>query len=84
MFNYPLGKFMTFTPFMIFIITVSYCTISFFLGISIHASFIYENKNGLNKNSKEAWTLSYIAGTGITTWIFIYGYKTIFIWNTGQ
>tara|TARA_B100000686_G_scaffold341166_1_gene418131 strand:+ start:1939 stop:2166 length:228 start_codon:yes stop_codon:yes gene_type:complete len=75
---------MAFTPFIIIIITVAYCTISFFLGISIHASFIYENKKGLDKNSKKSWVLSYTAGLGITTWLFIYGYKTIFIWNTGQ
>tara|TARA_Y100000588_G_scaffold194818_1_gene208941 strand:- start:222 stop:431 length:210 start_codon:yes stop_codon:yes gene_type:complete len=69
---------------MIFIIATSYSTISFFLGISIHASFIYENKKGLEKNSKKAWILSYAAGIGITTWLFIYGYKTLFMWNTGQ
>ena len=72
------------TPFMAFMFFLSFCIISFFLGISIHASLIYKNKNGINKDSKKAWFLSYTAGAGITTWLFIYGYKTIYIWNTGQ
>ena len=69
---------------MILMLIASYFGISFFLAISIHASFIYESKKGLIKDSKKAWFLCLAAGLGITTWLFVYGYKAQFIWNTAQ
>jgi len=72
------------TPSIIFVLFVSYLIISFFLGMLIHSSFVYETKNNLDKNSRKAWVLCMCAGLGVTAWMFVYGYHANFIWNTGS
>lgn len=75
---------MEFSPFMIFIMVLSFFAITFFVGMLIHSAFIYEDKRNLKSDSKKAWVLSMSAGFGLTVWMFIYGYYANFIWNTGQ
>ncbi len=69
---------MEFTPFMFAIMALSFVCISYFMGMMIHASFIYEDKKNLKKDSKKAWILSMAAGLGITGWLFYYGYYVNF------
>ena len=63
-----------FSPVMLFVMALSFFGISFFMGIMMHSSFIYKDKKDLKRDSKKAWILSMTAGTGITAWMFIYGY----------
>ena len=51
----------------------------FFMGMLIHSSFMYEDKQNLKQDSKKAWILSMTAGVGITGWMFIYGYYSNFL-----
>ncbi|MFP6637271.1 MAG: hypothetical protein VB778_01410 [Nitrospinaceae bacterium] len=60
--------------FMIFFLIMSFITISYFMGVLVHSSFMYEDKNNISKDSRNGWVLSMIAGTGITGWMFYYGY----------
>ena len=70
---------MEFSPFILFILLVSFLGISFSLGTMIHASFMYEDKNNMKKDSKKGWVLCMIVGTGITGWMFYYGYYMNFV-----
>ena len=63
-----------FSPVMIVIMVLSFLGISFFMGMLVHSSLIYEDKENLKRDSKKAWILSMTAGTGITGWMFVYGY----------
>ena len=63
-----------FSPVMIFVMILAFMGISFFMGMLVHSSFIYDDKENLKRNSKKAWILSMTAGTGITGWMFTYGY----------
>jgi hypothetical protein len=72
------------TPAIILVLSISYLFISFFMGMLIHSSFVYETKRNLDKNSGKAWALCMIAGLGITAWMFIYGYHANFVWNTAS
>ena len=69
---------MQFSPFMVFILFLSFLTISYFMGILIHSALMYEDKGKIEKNSKKAWILCMGAGFGITFWMFAYGYFTNF------
>ncbi len=75
---------MQITPAIFIVLFVSYLIISFFMGMLIHSSFVYETKRNLDKNSSKAWMLCMFAGLGITAWMFIYGYHANFVWNTGS
>ena len=46
----------------------------FFMGMLIHSSFMYEDKQNLKRDSKKAWVLSMTTGMGIVGWMFLYGY----------
>ena len=59
---------MEFSPAMIFVMALS------FMGILVHSSLMYEDKENLKRDSKKAWALSMTAGIGITGWMSIYGY----------
>ena len=63
-----------FSPVMVFVMALSFLGVSFFMGMLVHSSLMYENKENLKRNSKKAWILSMTAGTGITGWMFTYGY----------
>ncbi|QPJ66696.1 MAG: hypothetical protein G3M78_15315 [Candidatus Nitrohelix vancouverensis] len=63
-----------FSPFMFIVLALSYLAISFSLGVMLHSSFMYEDKNGIKKESRKAWTLCMAAGAGVTGWMFYYGY----------
>lgn len=63
-----------FSPVMIAILFLAFLGISFFMGMLIHSAFVYEDKENLKRDSRTAWTLSMTAGTGITGWMFYYGY----------
>ena len=63
-----------FSPVMIFVVFLSFLGVSFFMGMLIHSSLMYEDKQNLKRNSKKAWVLSMTTGVGITGWMFIYGY----------
>ena len=67
-----------FSPIMIVVMIWSFLGMSFFMGILVHSSLMYEDSENLKQNSKKAWVLSMTAGTGITGWMFIYGYYTNF------
>ncbi|MCH8314307.1 MAG: hypothetical protein IID17_15130 [Nitrospinae bacterium] len=70
---------MEFTPFMIFIMFVSFLGISYFMGMLVHSAFMYEDKNNMKSDSRKSWILCMIAGTGITGWMFYYGYYMNFV-----
>ena len=61
-------------PIMLLILFLSFFGISFFMGMLIHSSFMQEDKNNLQRDSKKAWILSMTAGVGIVGWMFLYGY----------
>ena len=63
-----------FSPIMIVVLLLSFLAISFFMGMLIHSSSMYEDKNYLQHDSKKAWVLSMTAGVGIVGWMFLYGY----------
>jgi len=62
------------SPIMLLILFLSFFGISFFMGMLIHSSFMHEDKNNLQRDSKKAWILSMTAGVGIVGWMFLYGY----------
>ena len=64
-----------FTPFMFVIISFAFLGISFSMGILVHSAFMYDDKN---KDSSRSWILCMVAGTGITLWMFFYGYYVNF------
>ena len=64
---------------MLLILFLSFFGVSFFMGMLVHSSFVHEDKENLKRDSKKAWILSMTAGTGITGWMFIYGYYINFI-----
>ncbi len=64
---------------MIGILIVSFFMISYCLGIMVHSSLMYEDKNNIKKDSRNGWILSMVAGTGITGWMFYYGYYMNFL-----
>ena len=68
-----------FSPIMIVVMILSFLGVSFFMGMLVHSSLLYEDKENLKRDSKKAWVLSMAAGTGITGWMFIYGYYINFV-----
>ena len=62
------------SPVMALVLFLSFLGVSFFMGMLIHSSFMYEDKQNLKRESKKAWILSMTAGVGITGWMVIYGY----------
>ncbi|MBI4389960.1 MAG: hypothetical protein HY580_07250 [Nitrospinae bacterium] len=69
---------MELTASMVLVLFLSFLAISFFMGMLVHSAFVYEDKNNLKKDSKKAWVLCMSAGTGITFWMFFYGYYVNF------
>ena len=67
------------SPIMVLVMIFSFFGISFFMGMLIHSSFMYEDKQNLKQDSKKAWILSMTAGVGITGWMFVYGYYSNFL-----
>jgi hypothetical protein len=70
---------MEFTPFMISVMAFSFFGISYFMGMLVHSAFMYEDKNNMKRDSRMSWVLCMIAGTGITGWMFYYGYYMNFV-----
>ena len=62
------------SPIMLLILFLSFFGISFLMGMLISSSFMQEDKNNLQRDSKKAWILSMTAGVGIVGWMFLYGY----------
>ena len=67
-----------FSGYMILILVLSFFVISFFMGMLVHSAWMYEDKGSVKKDSKGAWVLCMVAGTGITGWMFYYGYYVNF------
>ena len=63
-----------FSPIMVLVLLLSFLGISFFMGMLIHSSFMHEDKNNIQQDSKKAWILSMTAGVGVVGWMFLYGY----------
>ncbi len=70
---------MEFSPFMIGVLMISFLIISYFMGMLIHSAIMYEDKVNMNRDSKMAWALCMAAGTGISGWMFYYGYYVNFL-----
>ena len=68
-----------FSPIMVLVLLLSFLGISFFMGMLIHSSFMHEDKNNLQQESKKSWILSMTAGVGIVGWMFLYGYYVNFL-----
>jgi len=66
---------MQFTPFMLVMVFLSFVGISFSMGILVHSAFMYADKK---RDSRKSWILCMVAGTGITLWMFLYGYYVNF------
>ncbi len=69
---------MEFSPFMMVVLFLSFLAISFFIGTLIHAAWMYEDHHSMKRNSRKAWILCMAAGTGVTGWLFAYGYYVNF------
>jgi hypothetical protein len=67
-----------FTPFMLVTLFIAFLFISYFMGIMIHAAWMYEDHPKMDRNSRKAWVLCMAAGTGVTGWLFAYGYYVNF------
>ena len=74
-----IARSMEFSPFMIGVLVISFLVISYFMGMLIHSSIMYEDKGSMNRDSKTAWALCMAAGTGISGWMFYYGYYVNFL-----
>ncbi len=70
---------MEFSPFIVAVLGLSFLGISYFMGMLIHSAWMYEDKNNIRRESRKAWILCMVAGTGITGWMFFYGYYVNFI-----
>ena len=68
-----------FSGFMIIILFLSFFTISYFMGMMVHSALMYEDKKNIGKDSRIGWVLSMLVGTGITGWMFYYGYYMNFL-----
>ena len=68
-----------FSGFTIIVLALSFFTISYFMGMMIHSALMYEDKKNIGKDSRIGWVLSMVAGTGITGWMFYYGYYVNFV-----
>ena len=68
-----------FSGFMIAILLLCFLMISYCMGILVHSALMYEDKNKIGKDSRNGWILSMVAGTGITGWMFYYGYYMNFL-----
>ena len=66
------------SPIMVLVLFLSFLGISFFMGMLIHSSFMYEDKKDLKRDSRKAWVLSMTVGVGITGWMFLYSYYANF------
>ena len=66
------------SPVMVLVLFLSFLGMSFFMGMLIHSSFMYEDKKDLKRDSRKAWVLSMTVGVGITGWMFLYGYYANF------
>lgn len=64
---------------MILIMLFSFFGISYFMGMLVHSAFMYEDKNNMKSNSRMSWVLCMVAGSGITGWMFYYGYYMNFV-----
>jgi len=67
-----------FTPFMLVILFLAFLFISYFMGMMIHSAWMHDDHPKMKKNSQMAWALCMAAGTGITGWLFAYGYYVNF------
>ncbi len=67
-----------FTPFMFAIMGLAFLIISYFMGMLIHSAWMYEDTEKMKRDSRKAWALCMIAGTGVTGWLFAYGYYVNF------
>jgi hypothetical protein len=65
--------------FMVIVLVLSFFTISYFMGMLVHSALMYEDQKEIKKDSRNGWVLSMIVGTGITGWIFYYGYYVNFL-----
>ena len=68
-----------FSGFMFFILGLCFFTMSYFMGMMIHSALMYEDKKNIGKDSRIGWVLSMVVGTGITGWMFYYGYYMNFL-----
>ena len=69
---------MEFTPFMLVVLFLAFLTISYFMGMLIHAAWMYDDHPKMKRNSRIAWVLCMAAGTRVTGWLFAYGYYVNF------
>lgn len=69
---------MEFSPVMFAVLFLAFLAISYFLGMMIHTAWMYDDHPKLKRNSRMAWILCMAAGTGITGWLFAYGYYANF------
>ena len=68
-----------FSGFMIAILLLFFLMISYCMGVMVHSALMYEDKNNIEKDSRNGWILSMVAGAGITGWMFYYGYYMNFL-----
>lgn len=73
-------KNLEFTSGMLAAVFLSFLLMSFFMGMLIHSAIMYEDRAGMDRHSRRAWVLCMVAGTGITGWMFAYGYYINFVY----
>jgi hypothetical protein len=67
-----------FTPIMFVVLFFAFIFISYFMGMMIHSAWMYDDHPKMKRNSGVAWILCMAAGTGVTGWLFAYGYYVNF------
>ena len=68
-----------FSGYMILVLVLSFFVISYFMGMLVPSAWMHEDKGSVKKDSRLAWILCMTAGTGITGWMFYYGYYVNFL-----
>ena len=63
---------------MLVMLALAFGIISYFMGMLIHSAWMYDDHPKMKRNSRRAWILCMAAGTGVTGWLFGYGYYANF------
>ncbi len=63
---------------MFVMLALAFGIISYFMGMLIHSAWMYDDHPKMKRNSRRAWVLCMAAGTGVTGWLFGYGYYVNF------
>jgi len=67
------NKALEFSPIKVLVMFFSFFGLSFFMGMLIHSSLMYEDKQNSKQDCKKSWMLSMTAGVGTTGCLYVHG-----------